>query len=592
MSKPRTLIIGLDGATFDLIDSWAAMGHLPALARLVKDGVRAPLRAFPNMNSASAWTSIVTGCNPGKHGIYDFGDDRTVYDRGWRPTSALDRRRPPFWQVLSAARQHVGVINVPISYPADAVDGFMISGMYAPGTSSVGFAHPEWLLADLLHAGIDYVLDVPHLARARRHDPYRLPSEVREMVEARAQAALLLMREHRPDAMMVVFTATDRMQHAFWGSGLLAEDGHTWRPLLELYKQLDTWIARLCEQAGPDTNVIVVSDHGFGPYHHLPSLVNPLFAQLGWLSYRSGSAGRSRLSRTRLRSGLRALRDATLKSVLVMGRRWLPGDAQIALAKRFPKWRQQALHARSFPDIDWATTQVYAHVMGGGIMVRPAVPDSPHAGGCNAHGYDALCDEVRAALLELRDPATGVAPIREVWHRDDLYAGPHLGRAPDMQIEWNEKAWEHLEPPSAASRRTSSLASTTVAPAKQGGGWKGRHRSRGIFITCGPAIQRGIDLPDDPSGLAVTHYDITPTLYYLQGLPIPDDLDGRVLTGILDPDHLARNPVARGLSTPMNEPREAPALGEREARQVEQRLRDLGYIYECARHDLDVSRAG
>ena len=90
MTEPRTLIIGLDGATFDLIDPWIARGHLPTLARALREGARGALRAFPNMNSASAWTSIVTGCNPGAHGIYDFGGERTVYD-------ASVKRDSPFY---------------------------------------------------------------------------------------------------------------------------------------------------------------------------------------------------------------------------------------------------------------------------------------------------------------------------------------------------------------------------------------------------------------------------------------------------------------------------------------------------------------
>ncbi|UCC63889.1 MAG: alkaline phosphatase family protein [Anaerolineae bacterium] len=155
MNTPRTLIIGLDGATFDLIEPWARAGHLPALARLMAQGVHGPLRAWPNMNSAVAWSSMLTGYNPGEHGIYDFGRAPLQRADTWRPTTAADRRKDPFWRLLSAAGQRMGVINVPISYPADPVNGFMLAGMDTPGLHSSGFAHPVDLRDELRRQGID-----------------------------------------------------------------------------------------------------------------------------------------------------------------------------------------------------------------------------------------------------------------------------------------------------------------------------------------------------------------------------------------------------------------------------------------------------
>src|ERR1043166_9161730 len=108
MNKPRTLIIGLDGATFDLIEPLVRAGHLPALARLMTHGVHGSLQAWPNMNSAAAWSSMVTGYNPGQHGVYDFGHAPQQRGHGWHPTTATCRRKDPFWRLLSAAGQRVG----------------------------------------------------------------------------------------------------------------------------------------------------------------------------------------------------------------------------------------------------------------------------------------------------------------------------------------------------------------------------------------------------------------------------------------------------------------------------------------------------
>lgn len=148
MNRARTLIIGLDGATFDLIDPLVRTGYLPTLATPMAQGARGPLLSWPAMNSAASWSSIVTGYNPGQHGEYSFGQQwKTLPQQGydWHPTTGSARKKDPFWRLLSAAGRWVGVINVPISFPAEPVNGFMLAGMDAPRVNSPGFAHPPEL---------------------------------------------------------------------------------------------------------------------------------------------------------------------------------------------------------------------------------------------------------------------------------------------------------------------------------------------------------------------------------------------------------------------------------------------------------------
>jgi len=106
MKKHRTLIIGLDGATFDLIHPWVQAGHLPTFAKLMAQGVHAPLRAWPNLSSAAAWSSIVTGYNPGQHSVFNFVDALPQVGAKWHPSTAADRKKDPFWRFLSAAGKY------------------------------------------------------------------------------------------------------------------------------------------------------------------------------------------------------------------------------------------------------------------------------------------------------------------------------------------------------------------------------------------------------------------------------------------------------------------------------------------------------
>ena len=155
-------------------------GFLPTFANLMSQGVHGPLKAWPNLNSAAAWSSIVTGYNPGMHGVHDFGSAPPQRGYAWHPMTALDRKKDPFWRLLSAKGKRVTIINVPISYPADPINGYMLAGMDTPGLSSHGFAHPPELRDEISRQGIDYIIDVPNLGDLSRKHPDQLPIQVKK----------------------------------------------------------------------------------------------------------------------------------------------------------------------------------------------------------------------------------------------------------------------------------------------------------------------------------------------------------------------------------------------------------------------------
>ncbi|HSG19021.1 MAG TPA: alkaline phosphatase family protein, partial [Anaerolineae bacterium] len=125
----KLLIIGIDGATFDLILPWVEAGHLPNLGRLIAGGVHGELASTLPPVTSPAWPTFMTGCNPGKHGVFDFiqptGSDFSL-------VNATKIKQPIMWQRLSAAGYRVGVLNVPVTYPPQPLNGFMISGILSP----------------------------------------------------------------------------------------------------------------------------------------------------------------------------------------------------------------------------------------------------------------------------------------------------------------------------------------------------------------------------------------------------------------------------------------------------------------------------
>ncbi len=551
MSTPRVLVIGIDGATPQLIEPWAAAGELPALQRLMREGAYGRLQAWPNLNSAAAWTSLVTGCNSAKHGIYDFGDLRPWRERRWRPVSGADRKRAPFWRYLSAAGQKVGLVNVPMSYPADPATDFMLAGLDAPDVTSPGFAHPLSLIDELFEQGIDYLIDLPSPIAASADVRREVPLPVRQMIEARSRAVLYLMAAAQWDVLMVVFVAVDRMQHFFWPDVDALPHGDDWMPVRDVYRRLDSFVSDALQIAGSDTTVLVVSDHGAGPYQPTTYHLNQLFAELGLL-----------------RRHHRAMqwRGRLLEKLLLISRRTLPRRGRTQLSRAFPMLRQRAMSQHIHAGIDWSRTRAFAAPYG---QVFVNLQGREPEGAVAAQDYEAVRGQVRDILLGLTDAQGGGRIVKAVHQREDVFSGPYLEQAADLLVEWHE---ELLGQPWCSHAAGHSVVVQMPNRAHTGRPWKGGHRSPGVFIAWGPHIKPGSRL----SG--ATHNDLTPTILHLRGQPIPSDMDGKVLADIFS-DEWLRDNVVRRCEAP-GESFEASSLdvetdGER---LVEERLRTLGYI--------------
>ena len=152
----KSLVIGLDGVPLGLIQKWSEAGELPVLSRFFKYGASGPLRSTMPPTSAAAWSSFVTGKNPGQTGVYDFLY-REQGSYNFSPANGRRRDGQSLWHILSTAGKRVGVVNVPLSYPAEPVNGWIISDRAARGRhllwtdwdGSAALTSPEELPPDL-----------------------------------------------------------------------------------------------------------------------------------------------------------------------------------------------------------------------------------------------------------------------------------------------------------------------------------------------------------------------------------------------------------------------------------------------------------
>lgn len=266
----RVFIIGLDGATFDVLGPWLAKGELPNLKKLMDQGVSGELRSVYPCLSPVAWTSAATGVNPGKHGIYDFQRPDPAMPVHQILYTSQERRATPIWTLLSDAGKSVSICNVPMTWPPDKVSGLMISGFPFPEqTDDITWTSP----ADLQKSLPDYPLDRMGEALVAGAEGARLAEIVRSR-DAVADVFKDWLKNRQDDFTWVVFTATDRVQHFFWA---MSDPKHPYytpqlgqdygEAIHEFWKGMDLRLGEILAQMPADATIVVISDHGFGPIY-------------------------------------------------------------------------------------------------------------------------------------------------------------------------------------------------------------------------------------------------------------------------------------------------------------------------------------
>jgi predicted AlkP superfamily phosphohydrolase/phosphomutase len=557
----RLLIIGLDGGTWTVLEPWLQDGTLPHLAQLRANGCWGELRStFPPL-TAPAWSSFLTGKNPGKHSVFHFLDVDEIADRSAAaPHKIVDGRSiqsATLWDIVGHHGLRAGVINVPMSYPPRPINGFLVTCLLTPPQAPF-FTFPPELAQRLTDYEIDLdrFIDQKPFARGEEGKKQKravkpdqqLIAEFDAMEEKRAQAALSLMAAEPWDVFMVVFTATDRMGHYLWPWHRAVDlDGTPEGQQLHegircLYQRLDASIGALVAAAGPNTSVIIMSDHGMGPAYSKNTHWNNWLYKQGYVQIKQESA--------RTPDGW----------LLRLG---ISRDKLRGLARRIPGLTSSRLmqRAKNAPTatIDFACSQAYYVALYnpvGGIWI-------------NAEGEakETLCNTLMAAVQEVTDPETGEPIVRQVFRREAYYTGSYAHQMPDLILV--------MHPEYGSSDRLSNYSSiVTDRPSISD---PGAHHLEGIFVA------HGLPITANPHPLPNLHIeDIAPTALHLLGLPIPDDMDGRVLSEILTPAWQTEHPIVMG--EPVERwPSDAAAIpldniAPAENEDVIERLRALGYL--------------
>jgi predicted AlkP superfamily phosphohydrolase/phosphomutase len=519
-----------------------AKGLAPNLAALASNGRMGVLQSTYPPVTAPAWISLMTGEQPGSHGIVGWAQPATgngEYTRRMINSGSIESAL--LWEVAGGKGARSIVVNVPLTYPIRPVNGILVSGMLTP--EGADFTHPPEYLPELRLVQPDYKIDLAWQDyRFRGHD---LVNDQKAMTRARAELCLKLLQSKPWDFFMVVFTGTDRIQHCLHRHVMKIDDDEAVRsdPLTaavrDYFVGLDAHIGEIVKAAGADANFLVVSDHGFGPLERV-IYFNKWLADEGLLALKPKRQG------TSLRAWKRALnavgvRRSTLKELgTALG------------VKKFVERRIERLNPH-VGGIEWSRTKVHYYPTNG-FYVNLKGRDM--FGAVEPAEYEAVRDDLIRRLQALREPETGEPLLPVVKRREELFRGRNLGHLPDVFVEFLGKPYE-------AFLLEYDVESMWLKP-----DWAdGTHRRNGLYIGAGPGLARGGDV----EGLEI--FDVAPNILHLMGFPIPEHMDGR-----FRPELFPEGSREAAYESVERRAGERYGITEDEEKDLEEKLKGLGYL--------------
>jgi len=530
MNKRRVLIISLDGGSWANLGRLADEGYMPNLARLISTGSSGVLKSTLPPLTPVAWSSFLTGVNPGKHGVISFGR----LDKDFRSSGLVDRtviKAVDLWRYASDNGKRVISINVPMTYPPQEINGIMVTGMFTPNME-VEFTNPPEFKGELLRIVPQYEVfpDVAAIKSRPHKNVAKFVNSMAGAVDYRAQAATYLLEKEDWDLCMLHIQETDLLQHPLWGYldpvHPLYDEGKNRFIATRFYAKLDGHIGRVlaCAQAqskGDDLLTLILSDHGFQSNFRSVNLQKWMWQQ-GWTRLKNKGYG----------GGANILRRVDVfnlrKHLLKKGYR---EKSSRMLSNGYDLGESLALSA-----------------------------------GTNTWGFIKLLDtkpsdreRLTSQLHDLRDPQGGQRIVKRVLCREEIYQGPEVHTFPDFILEPdNGYTFSRGGPHDRFIRSVSAARDYHV----------GTHDVAGIIIAQG----NGVKCNSHVDG-SIT--DMFPTILYYLGLGIPSDIDGEVLDIFADENKRGLTPTySRGSAVTLSNGHNCPT----DEREIIHRLKNIGYL--------------
>lgn len=466
--KNSVLLIGIDGASWRLFQPWLDSGELPVLDNIIKQGIKGDMLSTIPPESGSAWVSLSSGKNPGKHGIFNFlTDDGKLINSKRIKTDRI-------WNILSRNNKKSCIINIPVTYPVEEINGVIVSSFLTPPNEKI-YSSPAEIMG-LLNKN-NYKIDINTGMGAFMPDSKEtkdkskaILAEVADILKNRYLTLMDLM-ENKWDFFMVNFKECDAIQHFFWGKNKI---------LLNFFKELDSYLGNLIKkfsEKNENPYVFIVSDHGFN------SSPTRSFNIKVWMQKNNIIKDK----RTILQKTVPVIYKSLMK---------LPFFKSLF---RFDKARELR---ESFQNKSSSSSGIFYRDEG--IYIDKNKIDEKE--------YEDLRDKLILELNKVNDPKTGNKVFKILKKREEVYSGDFLNKAPDIIA----LSYHYCCVIFSYAESEMFKDYTTFIP--------GRHFSD---IECILAVNGKDIRKAEIKENSIT--DICPTILHILGVPIPQDIDGEVL---------------------------------------------------------------
>ena len=525
----KIMVVGLDGATWSLLEPWISDNKLPTLKKIANFGSTGILKSTIPCTTIPAVPSLITGMNPGNHGIFSF------IDKSGSPITMCNIKYPKIWDILDENNYSSCIVNVPFTFPSDKLRGVMISGN-APSSKS-NYTYPESLKEEIKGFKDDEIeKELFKLKNKKRNkvSRRRLVRMLTEQVDRRYNIFKKLNKDKEYNLSIFWIEEADLIQHWCWEYE---------ESLLRFYTEVDSILGDIILNF-PDRNLFIVSDHGFESRAEKFFYVNTWLRDEGYLK-------QSRFPIYLLANLIRTfiyenLPPKNIDKILGFLQKIKHNQTSDQLVTEKMK--------NLFAGIDNKKSKGYLSTLFGIGINR-------------SYDYEAVREEIIMKLSRLKDEK-GENVIRSAWKKEEIYSGKYLEKIPDVIFLTSEKYI-----PFPTLTKIKSPHSSLFSDIKRRRTWwlSGEHkRARdGIFMAYGPDIKEN-DIGD------VMIEDVCPTILHLMGCMIPTHVDGKVImkTFKKNSDPANRKPSYKKYEYACKELK----LERKEEDSIKERLRELGYI--------------
>jgi predicted AlkP superfamily phosphohydrolase/phosphomutase len=466
-------IFGLDGASLEILGESMRRTKLANFEKILTKGTSSHLLSTYPYVTAPAWTTIFSGVNPGKHGIFDMYE---IVNNAIDPSNMRTTEIPFLWDYLTWAKKKVLVVGVPFFYPAPKINGTFVTGRFVSKLS----CYPEDVQSKVDFSGFEYI-DLPteeNIEKVILSGSRVISARMIRDLEKRIEASTALIDSQREwDAVIIVDSLPDDSLHISFDDKQIVD---------EMFKSLDRYLGQILVRMRDEDSLLVVSDHGFSKVDGL-IFINEWLREKQYLEFH-----RSLWSTVLARLGLNW--DAMSK----------PGTVSRLYTytlKHFPKLARTTKRFLSPGLIVNESTQLNSSKVSAFNINEPVawirISES------EAVNSDSLASELEALKRE--------GTLKNVYKTSEIYSGKYVSKALGQLLIEAKDGWA-IDTTRWNNGRLMGKPLLTK---------KGIHKREGILVFCGKGKPN--------SFIQARIHDIVPTVLSLMNLPIPSYIDGKPL---------------------------------------------------------------